>query len=286
MPTYEGLYKVSSKGRVWSNTINRLLSAKRQVQLVRNGHIFQIQLSALVACAFLGLDIEDPFRNRVIHADGDHDNCNLDNLIIEDTFNLENEEWRKINYHLGRKVCNWYEVSNLGRVRSVAHIETGIRLGKQYSRKLPTLLLAAKVDEYRKYKQLTLQCEDGSNVSADVHKLVANAFLDKPDNINKCEPDHINGDKLDNRACNLEWVTHKENMRRCWENNLHPIVGNKRSYIFEVDIEFNSMSDADKWLGRAAGYLNGRLKSNEPDKCISSNGTQYHFKVCKEKDES
>ncbi len=43
-----------------------------------------------------------------------------------------------------------------------------------------------------------------------VHRVVAILFI--PNLENKPEIDHINGDKLDNRAINLQWCLHKENI--------------------------------------------------------------------------
>lgn len=42
-----------------------------------------------------------------------------------------------------------------------------------------------------------------------VHRMVEETFISNPDN--KPCVDHINGISTDNRACNLRWVTWKEN---------------------------------------------------------------------------
>lgn len=43
-----------------------------------------------------------------------------------------------------------------------------------------------------------------------VHRAVAELFVPNPNSYN--EVDHINTNSLDNRACNLQWCTHKQNM--------------------------------------------------------------------------
>lgn len=51
--------------------------------------------------------------------------------------------------------------------------------------------------------------KDGNKVSARIHRLVAIAFIGYMDNL---YVNHKNGNKQDNRLCNIEWVTPSENM--------------------------------------------------------------------------
>jgi hypothetical protein len=72
---------------------------------------------------------------------------------------------------------------------------------------------------------------------------------------------HINGNPLDNRAENLEWVTKPENIRKGFEMGLYdnickPIILEGENATFA----FCSMSAASKFLGRNAGYINNCLK--------------------------
>ena len=45
-----------------------------------------------------------------------------------------------------------------------------------------------------------------------VHRLIAIAFVPNPNNLS--EVDHINNDRTDNRACNLQWLTHEDNVKK------------------------------------------------------------------------
>jgi len=85
-----------------------------------------------------------------------------------------------------------YEVSSLGRVRNAK---------KEYIR-IPDI-------NSKGYARLRLVV-GGQIIRKFVHRLVAEAFLENPEN--KEMVDHINGDHKDNRLCNLRWTTRSENM--------------------------------------------------------------------------
>lgn len=59
---------------------------------------------------------------------------------------------------------------------------------------------------------------NGKQKKRYVHRLLAQAFIPNPKNLPQVN--HINGNSLDNRLENLEWVSSKENINHAWDNHL------------------------------------------------------------------
>lgn len=93
-----------------------------------------------------------------------------------------------------------YEVSDLGRVRSLDRMLP--RRGLARGRILRQLINRGRcaVSLYRDGRQLRIQ----------VHTLVALHFLPRPDFDEEVEVAHLDDDRGNNAAANLEWTTHRK----------------------------------------------------------------------------
>lgn len=105
-----------------------------------------------------------------------------------------NEVWCDVKNYEGI-----YQVSNLGRVRRLG--------GTPYCPK--DRLLKPRLASQGGYPQVTLSKECKAT-SCYVHRLVADAFIPNPQNYT--EINHLDENKKNNCASNLEWTTRKGNM--------------------------------------------------------------------------
>ena len=97
----------------------------------------------------------------------------------------------------------YYQVSNLGRVRSLDRIASN-------GRKIKGKILSTKVNTPQYYPRVSLSV-NGKMKLVQVHRLVAQAFVYNPDPEHKTQVGHKDESRTNNRADNLEWVTPKEN---------------------------------------------------------------------------
>lgn len=114
----------------------------------------------------------------------------------------DTEVWRPVSGYENR-----YEVSNEGRVKSLPSRQRGrvLKPGKQSKGYLVVVLYDGSSPKQPK--------------SFTVHALVAAAFLDPPPTPDH-QVNHIDGDKDNNRATNLEWVTCQENIQHAFDEGL------------------------------------------------------------------
>ena len=198
---------VSSNGRIFNANTQRHHNGvwygkyrQMRVSMMVNGQRKQRSVARLVAEAFVRVpeDLKGK-KLKVHHIDGDPRNTAASNLQWVALYNTPclpeawspsdvldgNEDWRQFrNSHI------W--VSNMGRVFSAKCM----RLTKPYTSKAG-------------YLRQTVRPIG----TFFVHRMIAEAFIPESRPISTLEVNHRDGDKLNNSAPNLEWLTPDEHRR-------------------------------------------------------------------------
>ncbi len=180
------------------------------------------------------------------------------------------EQWRDIPGYIGI-----YQASNMGRIRTcngkTTHtVRHGIRHWKQRILKQKVFKNAHGREDPRVHLW-----KDGKAKTWLVSRLIGLAWCEGYSD--RMTINHINGNHLDNRAENLEWISLSENIRKGYEIGLfancqHPI----RLVCDEGTLIFESMAAASRFLGRNSGYVSNNIKINRP--ITATDGKEYTIK--------
>lgn len=74
------------------------------------------------------------------------------------------------------------------------------------------------IDNHNRYVKIHLGTDEAGKF-LPLHRLVAQIFIPNPNNYPQVN--HIDGNRYNNAASNLEWCTAKQNIRHCWDTGLH-----------------------------------------------------------------
>ena len=160
------------------------------------------------------------------------------------------EHWKLIAGYDGL-----YEVSDLGRVKSLNYNRTGTE----------KILKPGKTHDG--YLQVGL-CKDGQRKMLKVHRLVADAFIQNPNNL--ATVNHKDEVKTNNVASNLEWMSIKDNLNYGTHNKRVAESLSKQVQMFdkstgELLASFPSTCEAERVTGIAQSNIcsccKGKLKS-------------------------
>lgn len=126
---------------------------------------------------------------------------------------MSDEEWKSVPI---TEVAAFYEISDLGRVRSLDRIASGGRAGKGI-RPYHGRIMRPRIGS-RGYLSVYLRAAPFYR-NVPVHRLVALAFIPNP--LGLPEVNHIDCNKTNNRAANLEWVSRLGNHAHAVKSGLH-----------------------------------------------------------------
>lgn len=157
-----------------------------------------------------------------------------------------------------------YQVSNLGRIKT---LDKWLKSGNK-SQRLSTERIIKPIIQHSGYAHVGLW-KNQKCKQCRVHRLVAQAFCENDNPEIKTQVNHINENKLDNRAENLEWVTPKENTNH-GSAIARRIYGRERAVIcyslFGEWLQvFKSQADANEWCGvaRNDGHIAACCRGNQ-----------------------
>ena len=152
-----------------------------------------------------------------------------------------------------------YEISNLGRVKSLSRY---VKSKANSKMKIPERIL--KTGKNKCGYALVVLMKNNKRHNKLVHRLVAEAFINNPENY--AVVNHIDGNKQNNNVSNLEWCSTSYNVKHAYLTGLNK----KIKAVIQLDLtgkiirKYNSVRETEQYGYQSSGVseaCNG-LKTN------------------------
>jgi len=163
------------------------------------------------------------------------------------------EIWKDIKGYEGQ-----YQISNLGRVKSLARIQ---KIGLRNIKIKPLKEIILKQSKSTSgYYQVCL-CKNSVKKTHAIHKLVAKHFILNENN--KKQVNHIDGNKTNNFYKNLEWCSYHENLRHAIKNGLRAVnEKNGRAKLKNIEVlQIRQLYKTGKYTHAQLGEMYGIASS-------------------------
>lgn len=156
-----------------------------------------------------------------------------------------------------------YEVSNMGKVRSLNYNKTG---RVKELKRIKTIWGYLYVNLYK----------DGKMQQKTIHRLVAEAFINNPEGLPVIN--HRDENKTNNIVDNLEWCSHKYNMDYSG-NTIKMIDATKKTVLqFTKNGKFLREFESTREASRQTGVNQGNISQCCNRKYKSAGGYVWRFK--------
>ena len=171
------------------------------------------------------------------------------------------EEWKDIPDYEGI-----YEASTYGNIRTKDGKTTSNR--RYENRCWKSRQLKGRGDNPITGKRVSLW-KEGKRREFLVARLIALTFLGEPPE--GFTVNHKDGNRFNNNIENLEWLSRADNIRHGFETGLyHTQIAITVSDGKKL-LQFRSLAQLDRFLGRCNGYSSGRIKKTKPMTDINGN---------------
>ena len=166
------------------------------------------------------------------------------------------ESWKDIPDYEGL-----YQASTDGRIRTAPGKITHTK--RHGDRQWKTRILKSRGNNTNTGKRASLW-KDGKCQEWLQARLIALTWV--PGFEDGMTVNHINGDRMDNRVCNLEWLSLADNIRHGFDTGLYGSNQQRvtlRDHRSGKQKSFASMAEASRFLGKNNGFVSSRTEKGQ-----------------------